>query len=62
MKLTKAARAKLIDPMLRNWIVDLGDDALLAVHDLTHQEMERRHGTNRRPEAGRRALQEAEKP
>ena len=50
-RLTKAQRAKLIPPELRAQIEALPDDVLLAAHDLTHQVMEQRYGTNKRNEA-----------
>lgn len=59
-KLTKAQRRKLLDPNLVVILAALPDDELLAAHDLMHDLMEHRHGTNKRAEAGRLALQEAQ--
>lgn len=56
-KMTKAQRGKLIPAPIREAITAMPDGVLLAVHDLCHQEMERRYGTNKRAEAGRAALQ-----
>ncbi len=52
-KPSKTQRARLIDPGLRAAIEALSDDALLAVHDLTHDQMMARHGTNNRGVAQR---------
>ena len=51
MKLSKAQRAKTISTDLRETIKGLSDDQMLAVHDLTHQEMERRWGSPVRSKA-----------
>lgn len=53
-KMTKAARGKLVPAPIREALTAMTDSVLLAVHDLCHQEMERRHGTHKRgdiPEA-----------
>lgn len=50
-KPTKAQRAKLLDPQLATRLRSLSDDELLAAHDLMHDEMLIRHGTNKRSEA-----------
>lgn len=61
MKLTKAQRKKLLDPNIVVILTALPDDELLAAHDLMHDLMEQRYGSNRRKDAGR-AAQEAGKP
>lgn len=54
-KPTKAQRAKLLHPTMRDMICASNDDLLLAIHDLCHEEMERRHGTNKRGEVETKA-------
>lgn len=57
-RFNKEQQARLIDPELRALLEALPDDAILAVHDLTHDQMEIRHGTNRREKAHRAAERE----
>lgn len=59
-KLTKAQRAKIVPEPIREALIAMPDQVLLAVHDLCHAEMERRHGTNKRPAAGRLDLASAD--
>ncbi|MGV6875864.1 hypothetical protein ACUSIJ_24665 [Pseudochelatococcus sp. B33] len=47
-RLTKAQRQRLIPANLRERIISMSDDEVLAVHDLTHEIMEDRTGTNKR--------------
>ncbi len=55
-----AKRISRIEPALKARIEGLPDNELLAVHDLTHAEMERRYGSASRTVAGRATLAEAD--
>jgi len=49
-KLTKVQRAKLITAATKAFVSQLGGEELLALHDLTHAEFERRSGSHVRGE------------
>ena len=49
-KLTKRQRAKLLTEEDRALVATISHERLLALHDLTHEEMDRRCGSNVRNE------------
>jgi len=50
-KLSKSQRMKLLSDGMKETLRSLPDDVLLAAHDFLHEQMEERHGTNKRGKA-----------
>lgn len=53
-KLTKPQRAKLMTLATKAFVSQLGDEEILSLHDLTHEEMDRRSGTHVRDDFARK--------